>query len=77
MPATNAVTVKVESKEVGLRLWCRECVSHTFNYLWRHNIKTDRFSKRLCCTLARTACLKIKTRCSVLYPCISEERISL
>ncbi len=49
-PATNTVKVKVMSNEVGLRLLC--CgMCFTYIYLFvatRHNIKTDRFSKRLC-----------------------------
>ncbi len=49
-------------------------VSHTYIYLWRprHNIKTGRFSKRLCwITWARNARLKIKVQV-FLYQCISE-----
>ncbi len=48
-PATNTVKVKVMRNEVGLRLLCyRMCFPYIYLFVaTRHDIKTDRFSKRL------------------------------
>ncbi len=68
VPATNTVKVKVMRNEVGLRLLCyRMCFPYIYLFVaTRHDIKTDRFSKRLhwCACTAR---LKIKTRCGCFY----------